>query len=81
MSKYNLYTIEQRIEDLRSVVKTQSAVGNYDANDYMHGLANGLILALSIIDEPYGAEVKFLSKPSEHIKYKDLLAIKRIGEP
>jgi len=63
-SKFEEYTIEQRLEDLRSLTKISSSVGNYDANDYLHGMANGLILALATMENKYGADVGFLSKPS-----------------
>lgn len=63
-SKYEEYTNEQRLEDLRSTTNILSSVGNYDSNDYMHGIANGLILALAIMENKYGDDVGFLSRPA-----------------
>ena len=34
-----------RLRQLNELVKTASSPGNADANDYLHGMANGLILA------------------------------------
>lgn len=60
-SKYEEYTQEQRLEDLENVIKIQCAEGNYNANDYMHGMANGLLLARTIITRPYGEDVQFIT--------------------
>jgi hypothetical protein len=76
-SKYEEYNFEQRVADLKNVLGIACATGNYDANDYMHGMANGLILAFSIMCEPYGKEAPFLSKPPPDIKYKST----SVGEP
>ncbi|MFG0161179.1 hypothetical protein ACF0MN_10995 [Legionella pneumophila] len=41
----------QRIkQNLSDVIKVQCSKGNYDCNAYMFGLANGLILAQSIVN-------------------------------
>ena len=48
------------IEQLEAMVDIQSSNGNYDCNPYMHGYANGLILALATMK---GEEVKFLDRP------------------
>ena len=57
-SKYEEYTIEQRIEDLKDIVAIQCSPGNYDC-EYMRGMANGLLLAENIILKPYGTEIVF----------------------
>ena len=36
-------------EELEELVKVQCSDGNWNYSPYMHGLANGLILALAII--------------------------------
>lgn len=36
-------------KDLEDIIKIQCANGNWNYNSYMHGMANGLILAQSII--------------------------------
>jgi len=46
--------MERRLWELEQQVATASSPGNYDANQYMHGMANGLILANATIrdEEP-----------------------------
>lgn len=51
-------TLVRRLEQLDNVVEVASSSGNWDANEYMMGLANGLILAKHIMldeegDPPY----------------------------
>ena len=37
------------LEKLENLAKVASAPGNYNCNPYMHGMANGLILAVACI--------------------------------
>jgi hypothetical protein len=64
-SKYDVYTIKQRIADLNNVVAIQCSAGNYDVGEYMRGMANGLLLAQHIICGKYGTEVKYLKEPKK----------------
>lgn len=48
------------IERLEAVKKVQCSAGNWNCNSYMHGMANGLILALAIAR---GEEPAFLAAP------------------
>ena len=48
-------------EGLRDLVRVQSAEGNWDYDPYMYGLANGLILALAMVE---GGELKYLDAPA-----------------
>ena len=57
-SKYENYDIGQRLEDLRNIVRIQCE-GTDLTDDYMRGMANGLLLAWTTIREPYGTEIKF----------------------
>lgn len=41
--------LELRIKKLEEITKLQCQKGNYNVNDYMRGLANGLILAEAIM--------------------------------
>jgi len=42
----------QQIKDvLQHITDTQCKRGTYDQNPYMHGLANGLIIAMSVLDD------------------------------
>lgn len=43
--------MKSTIEQLRDVVAVQCSNGNWNANPYMHGMANGLILALAIMED------------------------------
>jgi len=52
------------VEQLKDLIKTQSSHGNYDCNPYMWGLANGLILALSLFD---GVSPVFLERPAKFL--------------
>lgn len=58
-SKYDNYDIGQRLSDLKNVVEIQCSKGNHDVNEYMRGMANGLLLAWYTMREPYGADVPF----------------------
>lgn len=53
-------TLEGRVKMLDEVVTTQSSPGNFDQNEYMRGMANGLILAQAIMksEEPKYFEQK-----------------------
>jgi hypothetical protein len=42
---------KKRVEDLRNVHAIATSPGNYDVDDYMLGMANGLILALAIMED------------------------------
>ena len=48
------------IEKLKELLDVQTRDGNWDYDPYMHGLANGLILALSVLMKE---RPKFLSAP------------------
>lgn len=53
---------EKRLADLRNILKLQCAHGNWDYDPYMHGIANGLILAEHIMDGRQD-ECEFLEAP------------------
>lgn len=55
------------VEKLRGLVEMQCANGNWDYSPYHFGLANGLILALSVLT---GEEPQFLTAPKEWIEDK-----------
>ncbi len=50
------------IEQLREVTAIQRQPGNSDYSEYMRGMANGLILALAIMEEK---EPEFIEAPAE----------------
>jgi len=55
-------SLEDRILDLESVTDVQCADGNWNYDPYMHGMANGLLLAKSIIT---AEEPEFKEAPDE----------------
>ena len=57
-----LRELTKRISQLDTLVDIQSTPGNYDQNEYMRGLANGLVLAQSIL---YKNEPKFFEVTNE----------------
>ena len=55
-------TIEQRFDELRNIKSIQCMSGNYDYDPYMHGMANGIILAEAILAN---IEPDFLVAPNQ----------------
>ena len=55
------------ITSLREFVKIQCSSGNWNYDPYMHGMANGLILALSLF-ESRDKMVQFLDPPETWLK-------------
>lgn len=64
-SKYENYDIGQRLDDLKSIVETQCSKGNFNQNEYMRGMANGLLLAWYVMREPYGKEIPYYFPDAE----------------
>jgi len=58
---YTELLLERRTR-LWEVMETQCSEGNWNYDPYMHGIANGLILALSIMK---GEEPAFLEAPKQ----------------
>ena len=42
---------KSRLQQLKDVSKIQSSKGNWNVSQYMRGLANGLILAVAIMED------------------------------
>ena len=60
------------IDYLNDLIKIQCDNGNWNYDEYMHGLANGLILARAVfLDE----EPKFLSAPDEWLRDNDTIVL------
>jgi len=53
------YTVEQRIEDLKNITDIQC---NNVVDEYMRGMANGLLLAETVMSKPYGTDVNYFDK-------------------
>lgn len=72
-----MITIEKAVKDIRSLVAVQSSPGNVDVDEYMRGMANGLIVALSTVT---GEEPKFHTEPVKKLDYVSL-AIRTESRP
>lgn len=54
--------VKDRIKALKDVTKIQTSNGNWNYDPYMHGMANGLLLAEAFLE---GREPQFLDAPKE----------------
>jgi hypothetical protein len=52
--------MSDNLEKLRELTVIQRSNGNYDFDPYMHGMANGMELALALME---GREPDYLSAP------------------
>ena len=59
--------LKKRIKSLKIVVDIQKTTGNWDYDPYMHGMANGMILSLAIMEEK---DPEFLEAPEKWINNK-----------
>jgi len=57
---------DKNIQDIRKLVKVQCSDGNWNYDEYMHGMANGMILIKAIIDD---VEPVYLDAPDVWVKY------------
>ncbi len=53
---------QDKMKDLRNIIEVQTSHGNWNANDYMLGMANGMLFAEAILLDK---EPEYLSKPKE----------------
>ncbi len=53
---------KSKIEQLKEITAMQCSDGNWNYDPYMHGMANGMIMALSMME---GKEPEFLDAPDE----------------
>ncbi len=54
-----------RVEELRGMTETQCSYGNWNYAPYMHGMANGMILALAVLEGE--THVDFKEAPTEFL--------------
>lgn len=59
---------DKRIADLKEIVKIQCSNGNWNCNEYMHGMANGLLLAEQILLGDANELPKYLEAPAKWLK-------------
>jgi hypothetical protein len=65
------YEMNQRISDLKTLIDVQYC-DDSRGDEYRRGMANGLLLAWYIINEPYGSEVPFLRKGERKVATEKL---------
>lgn len=58
-------TLKKSIKSLEDLIKVQTSHGNWDYDPYMMGLANGLLIAMSILT---GKNPDFMSAPKKWLK-------------
>ena len=69
------------LEDLQDLIDIQLSDGNWNANGYMHGMANGMILSQSVLDLSNTPDFKeapeggYLDDLPEGQKQKHVLAV------
>ena len=69
--KERLAKYELSIKSLKDILAAQGSDENWNYDPYMHGMANGMILALSLfIGDPY-SEVESLTAPDVWLKDQD----------
>jgi hypothetical protein len=56
---------ESAVKDIENLIKVQCSSGNYNYDPYMHGMANGLICAMSCVT---GKEPEYISAPDMWLK-------------
>lgn len=55
------------IKQLKDALNIQLSDGNWNYNSYMHGMANGIIFALAVVE---GTDPKYLDRPEEWLENK-----------
>jgi len=63
-----LKELMKRIDKVRSILKIQCSDGNWNYDPYMHGMANGMILMMAILEDK---EPVYLSAPKEWLCERD----------
>lgn len=61
-------SFEKKLEDIQSLVELACTDGTWNYDPYFHGMANGMILYLSIMEDK---EPEFLSAPDEWLYKRD----------
>ncbi|MBT7082056.1 MAG: hypothetical protein HN929_11450 [Chloroflexi bacterium] len=56
---------QELVEKLRGVKNVQCTHGNWDYDPYMRGMANGLILAVSVLDD---TQPEYLDAPTQWLR-------------
>ena len=78
MENITMFVFRSRVGELRRILDIQCTDGNWNYDPYMHGMANGLILSLSVMEDVY--EPNFLEAPKKWIRdiiYENKVVTKR----
>ncbi len=68
------------IAKLKELVNVQCSDGNWNYDSYMHGMANGMIFSLSVVEDSKEAP-KYLEDPDEYIRNENIpQAMKNLAE-
>lgn len=59
--------LEQRCKELQKLIDVQCSDGNWNYDSYMHGMANGMILSLGVIED---VDPNFLEAPKKWLNGK-----------
>ena len=62
--------MKEALKRLEEIIQVQCSDGNWNYNSYMHGLANGLLVAKSVLTEDY--ELKTLDAPDKWLEENKL---------
>ncbi len=54
--------LDEKIDQVQALVDVQCSQGNYDYDPYMHGMANGMIVILSVLT---GRDPELLDAPDK----------------
>lgn len=60
-----LVMLQDSLQTLRDMTQVQCSDGNWNYDPYMHGMANGMIFALSLFED---GKPKYLEAPKEWLK-------------
>jgi hypothetical protein len=55
---------DKQVENMRQLVEVQGSSGNWNYDEYMHGMYNGMELILSMVE---GRDPNFRNKPDKFI--------------
>jgi hypothetical protein len=66
---------KETLEKLRQLCEVATSNGNYDCNEYLHGMANGMLFALSMFE---GTVPQFLEAPRVYLD--DLKLLESLNE-
>jgi hypothetical protein len=57
------------LSDLKDLIDVQTSDGNWNYDPYMHGMANGMLLAEGVVEDP-SREIEFLEAPDQWLRDK-----------